>query len=422
MGGRVPSQNPGEKNVSEKTATATVPAGALTCARRHLCVALLVLLGFSLGFSEFVVIGVEPDIADSLGVSLAQAGELISFFAVTYAVLTPVLALSTGRFRRFQLLVAYSVVFVLANLVQALAPGFGVLLASRVLIGAVSGALLAVGVTYIPELMGADRTSMVISVVYAAFSVAMVVATSAGKAVAELLDWRLAMWAALVLSVVTCAALLAVLPRQGATDEPATFGEQVGLLAEPQVLTGMAIFVFGVGSVYVFYGYVTPYLEQVLGMEPLAASAALMAYGAACFVSNLVSGWLDARVGMRGLLVTFLLQAALLTGLWLAGSIMPLGLGIVLLVGLSMYCVSVPCISMFMRAARERHPKALTLASSLEPMSFNVGIAAGTAVGGMVVSGPGISQVGIVGAAFSLVACALVALTLWLARREGIRG
>ena len=155
MGGRVPSQNPGEKNVSEKTAIA--PAGALTCARRHLCVALLVLLGFSLGFSEFVVIGVEPDIADSLGVSLAQAGELISFFAVTYAVLTPVLALSTGRFRRFQLLVAYSVVFVLANLVQALAPGFGVLLASRVLIGAVSGALLAVGVTYIPELVVEDK-------------------------------------------------------------------------------------------------------------------------------------------------------------------------------------------------------------------------------------------------------------------------
>ena len=100
MGGRVPSQNPGEKNVSEKTAAA--PAGTPTRARRHLCVALLVLLGFS----EFVVIGVEPDIADSLGVSLAQAGELISFFAVTYAVLTPVLALSTARFRRFQLLVA----------------------------------------------------------------------------------------------------------------------------------------------------------------------------------------------------------------------------------------------------------------------------------------------------------------------------
>lgn len=412
--------------MSEKTVHSTsvaAPEGApMTRTRRHLCVALLVLLGFSLGFSEFVVIGVEPDIADAFGVSLAQAGQLISFFALTYAALTPVLALTTGRFRRFQLLVAYSTVFVLANLVQAMAGSFEVLLASRVLIGAVSGALLAVGVTFIPELMGAGRTSMVISVVYAAFSVAMVVATSAGKAVAELLDWRLAMWAALALSIMTCASLLIVLPRHGATDEPATFAEQAGLLAEPQVLTGMAIFVFGVGSVYVFYGYVTLYLEQVLGMEPLAASGALMAYGAMCFISNLISGWLDARVGMRALLVTFLVQAALLAGLWLAGSSMPVGLVVVLLIGLSMYCVSVPCISMFMRTATARHPKALTLASSLEPMSFNVGIAAGTAVGGAVVSGPGIAQVGLVGALFSLVACALVGLTLVLARREGIRG
>ena len=181
--------------MSETTQTSAAPAEAMTRRRRHLCVALLVLLGFSLGFSEFAVIGVEPDIADAFGVPLARAGELISLFAITYAVLTPTLALTTGRFRRFQLLVAYSAVFVAANLVQALAPSFEVLLASRVLIGAVSGALLAVGVTYIPELMGSDRTSMVISVVYAAFSVAMVVATSAGKAVAELLSWELVMWA-----------------------------------------------------------------------------------------------------------------------------------------------------------------------------------------------------------------------------------
>ena len=83
----------------------------------------------------------------------------------------------------------------------------------------------------------------------------------------------------LALAVVTCAALVAVLPREGATDEPAKMREQAGLLAEPQVLTGILIFVFGVGCVYVFYGYVTPYLEQVLGLSAMEASAALMGYG-----------------------------------------------------------------------------------------------------------------------------------------------
>ena len=383
---------------------------------RLLCIGLLVLLGFSLGCSEFVVIGIEVNIADAFSVTLAQAGELISMFAITYAACTPVLAIVTGRFRRFQLLVAYAVIFCAANFVQALAPTFAVLLLSRVLIGAVSGAFLAVGVTFIPELMGPERMSMGISVVYAAFSVAMVVATSAGKMVAELFTWRVATWASLALAVVTCAALVAVLPREGATDEPATMREQAGLLAEPQVLTGILIFVFGVGCVYVFYGYVTPYLEQVLGLSAMEASAALMGYGVVCFFSNLLSGWLDARFGMRALVVTFPLLAALLFGLWALGSAMPAALAVVMGIALLMYVASVPCISAFMETARRSHPKALTLASSLEPMSFNIGIAFGTAVGGAVVSGPGIASVGLVGGVFALVALALVLVTLRLIR------
>ena len=396
--------------MSEKTAS----AAALSRPMRLLCIGLLVLLGFSLGCSEFVVIGIEVNIADAFSVTLAQAGELISMFAITYAACTPVLAIVTGRFRRFQLLVTYAAIFCAANLVQALAPTFAVLLLSRVLIGAVSGAFLAVGVTFIPELMGPERMSMGISVVYAAFSVAMVVATSAGKMVAELFTWRVATWASLALAVVTCAALVAVLPREGATDEPATMREQAGLLAEPQVLTGILIFVFGVGCVYVFYGYVTPYLEQVLGLSAMEASAALMGYGVVCFFSNLLSGWLDARFGMRALVVTFPLLAALLFGLWALGAAMPAALAVVMGIALLMYVASVPCISAFMETARRSHPKALTLASSLEPMSFNIGIAFGTAVGGAVVSGPGIANVGLVGGVFALVALALVALTLRL--------
>ena len=152
--------------------------------RKLLCVGLLVLLGFSLGCSEFVVIGIEPELAAAFDVSLARVGQLISSFALTYAVATPVLALSTGRFRRYQLLVGYSALFCAGNLVAAVATAFGVLLVSRVIIGSVSGALLAVGVTYLPELVGPRRVSLAISVVYAAFSVAMVTSTSLAKIVA----------------------------------------------------------------------------------------------------------------------------------------------------------------------------------------------------------------------------------------------
>jgi DHA1 family inner membrane transport protein len=393
-------------------------AEGLSPARGRLCLALLVLLGFSLGVSEFSPIGIETDLAEKFGVSLQTCGQLISMYALAYAVMTPVLALSTGRFRRYTLLLAYSAIFCIGNAATVMAQSFGVLLAARILLGAVSGALLATGVTFIPELIGPKRASIGISVVYAAFAVAMVIITSVGKIVAEALDWHVVMVGTLVIAVVTCGACIAVLPRSGKTDEPASFREQVGLLGEPAVICGMLIFVFGIGSVYTFYGYVDPYLEQVLGLPTTDASLVLLIYGIICFFSNLGSGWLDMRFGIKSLVVAFLIQAGVLLGIWLAGPDVPVAIALIFCLALLMYLPSVSCISVFIGIANARHPKALTLASSLEPMSFNMGISFGTAVGGVVVSGLGVSQVGAVGAVLAVIASALAAVTTRLSRRR----
>ena len=247
----------------------------------------------------------------------------------------------------------------------------------------------------------------------------MGISTSLGKMIAEVSSWRVAMWAVLAVSIAVCVALVAMLPRAGETDEPATVRDQIGLLGEPQVLVGMAIFIFGVGGVYVLYAFITPYLERVLGMSALQASGTLMVYGVMCIISNMLSGIVDARVGMKGLVPVFLLQAGLLFALYLLGATMPAALLVILGLGISMYVLSVPCISMFMRVARQRHPKAMMLASSVEPTAFNIGMSFGTAVGSAVVAGPGMASAGVVGAVFSLVACALTLLTMRIDRRRG---
>jgi len=131
----------------------------VTPGRARLCVALLVLMGFALGCLEFIVIGIESDLAEEPGVSLTTAGQLISLFALPYAVMTPVLALVTGRFRRYSVMLVYLVIFCVGNTLSAFAPGFGVLLATRMLLGSVLGALLAVGVTFTPEPVGTKKSS-----------------------------------------------------------------------------------------------------------------------------------------------------------------------------------------------------------------------------------------------------------------------
>lgn len=400
---------------SPETATPTDPERLSGYAK--LCIGLLTALGFSLGCSEFIVIGIQPEIAEAFGVSLAQTGVLMSLFSLVYAVLTPLLALTTGRFPRRTLLITYCVLYCLGNGLSVLAVSFEMLLAARLLIGGVSGALLAVGTTFIPDVAGMKRISWCVSLIYAAFSVALVVCTPVCHYIAAVWDWHLAMIGTFAMTVIVCGSLVALLPRSGATDAPATVREQLPLLRDPRMLSGMAIFVFGVGSMYVFYGYITPYLEDFLGMSTMGASTALMVYGLMCCISNMLSGWGDTHFGLKTLLVSFSAQGLLLLALWAVGPTMPWALSIVLALGITMYVVSTPCVSMFMTTAAEEYPQALTLASSLEPTSFNVGIAFGTAVGGMVISGPGMAHVGLVGALFSIPALTITALAVKISHR-----
>ncbi len=381
------------------------------------CVVLLVLMGFSLGCSEFIIIGIESELSQSLQVSLTAVGQLVSLFALPYAIMTPVLALTTGRFKRYTLLKVYSAVFILGNLISALSATFGCLLAARIAMGAISGAFLAVGTTYIPELVGPKRMGFIISLVYGAYSVAMIVSTSLGKIVADTLNWHVAMWAVFFLSLIICALLICFMPRSGNTDEPSTFGEQIGLLREPCIVFGMLIFVFGVGAVYVFYSFITPYFEQILGMDTIAASTTLMFYGAVCLVSNLLGGWIDTRFGMKALPLIFIAIALVLAGISALGGAMPFSLVLVFMVALLMYSFSIACITLFMRIARDKHPKALTLATSIEPLSFNVGIAFGSAVGGAVIANTGIITCGFVGAVLAIIAAAVSVATMFFAKK-----
>ena len=169
---------------------------------------------------------------------------------------------------------------------------------------------------------------------------------------------------------------------------------------------------------YTFYGYITPYLEQILDMSTVETSTTLMVYGGFCLLSNILAGWIDTRFGIKALLVTFLMQAAVLFGLFVVQGSMPVALILVFCLATLMYLSSVPCVSLFMRVARRRHPKALTLASSLEPMAFNVGISFGTAVGGWVASQAGIAHEGAMGAALALIAFALVLATIRCSQKQ----
>lgn len=177
-------------------------------ARTKLATVALVIVGFALGFAEFIVIGITPDIAEEYGISLASAGNLVGFFAISYAVSTPIIVLSTGRFRRFPLFVTFLAVFNAGNLLAIAAPTYETLLVARVLTAVVSGVLLSTVMTFINDIIPREKSARIISFVYAGFSVASVLGTPIGTLLADAFGIKAAFIAVEAVALVVTVLLL----------------------------------------------------------------------------------------------------------------------------------------------------------------------------------------------------------------------
>ena len=138
--------------------------------RTKLATIALVTVGFALGFGEFIVIGITPDIAAIYHIPLSDAGNLVGYFAVAYAVSTPIIVLSTGRFKRFPLFVIFLVVFNVGNMLAIVAPSYEVLMLARICTAIVSGVTLSTVMTFINDIIPQEQAPRIISFVYAGFS------------------------------------------------------------------------------------------------------------------------------------------------------------------------------------------------------------------------------------------------------------
>ena len=365
----------------------------------------LVIVGFALGFAEFIVIGITPDIAETYGTSLASAGNLVGYFAVSYAVSTPIIVLSTGRFRRFPLFCIFLAVFNAGNILAIVAPTYETLLAARILTAVVSGVLLSTVMTFINDIVPREKTARIISFVYAGFSVASVLGTPIGTLLSDSFGIKSAFIAVEGVALLVTVLLLISVPRSGSTDVSAKVRDQLVILKDRRIILVLVMKSCGMAATYVFYVYVTPTLENGLGLSVWATSIVLFFYGAATIVSNLGSGSIAQRFGLAKMPIMFGLQALVLfaLGASLGSGNIVLSVVNVVLTGVFIYHMNAPLQSYLLQVSTKDYPRALTLASAVMPTSSDIGIATGSFVGGVVASGPGFVWAGPIGALFAVV-------------------
>lgn len=381
----------------------------------NLPVIVLISLSFMLGMSEFIVVGVLPDIAAGLKVSEVTVGNLVSLFAFVYAPVTPLGSALSARFPRFATHLTLVGVFLIGNVLCAFASNYGVLVVARILIALVSGTLVAIAMTYAPDVTTEQYRTKFIAWVFSGFSIASVVGVPVGTWVANTFGWRWAFHLVNVLTVVLIVLMVMVLPRNSRIVKIG-FLPQFRLFFDRRIQLGVLAVVFGAAATYVFYTYLTPIMRDEVHVPEQYLSVGLVIFGAACLWSNLYGGKLADRGGgvepLTHIRPIYCAHAVLMASLIVTHWVPVYGALLLVVLGMFMYLQNSASQVLYMDVASQSHPGSLNLAASLNSMSFNIGIAVGSAVGGLVNTHLGLMWLGPVGAIFLL--CAVGATTLLL--------
>lgn len=387
----------------------------------NLPVTILVALSFILGMSEFIMVGILPDIAAGLKVSEVTVGNLVSLFALVYAPVTPLGSALSARFPRFATHLTLVGVFLLGNVLCAFAPNYGVLVIARILIALVSGTLVAIAMTYAPDVTTERYRTKFIAWVFSGFSIASVVGVPVGTWVANVFGWRWAFHLVNVLTVVLIVLMVIVLPRNSHIVKIG-FLPQFRLFFDRRIQLGVLDVVFGAAASYVFYTYLTPIMRDEVHVPERYLSVGLVIFGAACLWSNLYGGKLaDRGRGVEPLThirPIYCAHAVLMASLIVAHWVPVYGALLLVVLGMFMYLQNSASQVLYMDVASQSHPGSLNLAASLNSMSFNIGIALGSAVGGVVNGHVGLMWLGPVGALFLLCAIAITTMLRPFVARE----
>ena len=379
----------------------------------NLPVVILIASSFMLGMSEFIVVGILPGIAADLKISEVTVGNLVSLFAFVYAPVTPLGSALSARFPRFATHLTLIGIFLAGNILCAFAPNYAVLVVARIMIALVSGTLVAVAMTYAPDVTTDRFRTKFIAWVFSGFSIASVVGVPVGTWVANTFGWRWAFHMINVLTIVLIIGMVMVLPRNSHIVKIG-FLPQFRLFFDRRIQLGVLDVVCGAAASYVFYTYLTPIMRDEVHVPEQYLSVGLVIFGAACLWSNLYGGKLaDRGRGVEPLThirPIYCAHAVLMASLIVAHWVPVYGALLLVVLGMFMYLQNSASQVLYMDVASQSHPGSLNLAASLNSMSFNIGIAIGSAVGGVVNGHFGLMWLGPVGALFLVCAIAITTM------------
>ncbi|MFF5705911.1 Cmx/CmrA family chloramphenicol efflux MFS transporter [Streptomyces sp. NPDC012794] len=368
---------------------------------------------FALGTSEFMLSGLLPPIAQDMGVTIPQAGLLISAFAIGMVVGAPLLAVATLRLPRRTTLIALISLFGLGQVAGALAPTYELLFASRVVSALACAGFWAVGAAVAIAMVDQDQRARAMSVMIGGLSIANVLGVPAGAFLGEHFGWRSAFWSVGAASAVALAGILALIPKIPLPAEKPRLRRELGIYRDRQVWLSIGITALAAGGVFCAFSYLSPLLTDVAGLDSKWVPWILGLFGAGALVGTTVGGRIaDAR--LFGVMLWGITASTVFLGaLTVLASSAAAAIALAFLLGVSAFFTA-PALNARMFNVAGAAP---TLAGATTTAAFNLGNTGGPWLGGTVIdAGFGFSSPAWAGAAMTVTALALTALALRLDR------
>jgi MFS transporter, DHA1 family, inner membrane transport protein len=369
---------------------------------------------FGIGTTEFVIMGLLPEIGRSLNVSIPQAGQLVSSYALSVTIGSPFMAVLMARFPRRLSLLILMVVFILGNALCALAEGYDTLMAARIFTALAHGAFFGIGAVVAADVVPKHQRAMAISLMFSGLTLANVLGVPFGTLLGQAYGWRTTFWAVVIIGVIAFVALLIWVPevRQA---RRMRLGREVAALGHPQVLLAMGTSVVCSAALFTVFTYITPLLESVSGISPRGVSVALLLFGVGITLGNLAGGraadWRLMPSIILMLCVLIVVQACFTVT---SRSAIPAVITMMIW-GAFAFGVAAPLQMRVLDQARS----APSLASTVNQSAFNLGNAIGASAGGFMVSaGASYAALPWLGSALSGLALCMILFALWLEGRS----
>jgi DHA1 family inner membrane transport protein len=339
----------------------------------------LALGAFGIGVTEFVIMGLLVDVADSLSITIATAGTLISGYALGVVFGAPILTILTARWPHRQVLLLLMGIFILGNLACALAPTYQTLLAARIVTALTHGTFFGVGSVVAQNLVSRERQASAISIVFTGLTLANVLGVPFGTWLGQHTDWRMTFYAVAAIGVVAAVVMAALLPRSHAPTEISDWREDLTVLRRGSVLRGLAMTVLGYAGVFTVFTYIAPLLTRTAGLPEAAVSPILLGFGCGLVFGNVLGGRFADRALGPTVLGSLGVLALVLFGFGFAAQGQVSAIVLTIALGAAGFATVAPLQAWVMAQATGAGQ---ALVASFNIAAFNLGNALGAWVGG----------------------------------------